>query len=107
MSSSRKLLASVLFATALPIVVFIVGMLSMSWGLFGVPPILAAPAEALSHWIQSLCSDPSSGSFVCPQGQGAYHRLSVLSFFVVYFVIGIALSCAFLILRRRRTVVPT
>ncbi len=102
MTGRRKFLLSVLFAAVLPIIAFFVGLYSYSWGARGIQEFLWAPVEGAVVGLESLCSSPGSGSFVCPYGQSAHNRLFFSSFFLVYFVIGTAIALAIAALRRPR-----
>jgi hypothetical protein len=102
MTGWRKLLVSVVFAAVLPVAAFFVGQYSYSWGARGIQEFLWAPVQIANAGLESLCSSPGSGSFVCPYGQGAHNRLFFSSFFLVYFVLGIMMALAIFALRRPR-----
>jgi len=104
--SLRTVLLATLFAVALPGAIFFMGAYSYSWGAHGIQQILWAPVEATQHGLESLCTAPESGSFVCPYGQGAHNRLFLASFFLVYVLTGAAIAWAFVAHRRRRRAAP-
>src|SRR5262245_29292008 len=100
MVGTRTILVATLCALVLPVAVFFLGAYSYSWGAHGVQQVLWAPAEATQHVLESTCTRPGSGSFVCPFGEGAHNRLFFSSFFAVYVLIGALIAFAVIGIRR-------
>ena len=90
-------IVSVLFAVLLPVAIFFLGM----WSPAALQRLLWIPAESTRDLLESLCSSPKGSSFVCPFGQGQHNRLFFASFYAAYFVVGIFVAGAVMVLRRK------
>jgi hypothetical protein len=98
----RIVVVLLLIGALTPIGVFFLGASVYEGASSQFTNVLWAPALALQSALESTCSRPSSGTFICPFGQGQHNRLFFASFFLAYFTIGVAVAgIAFTIWRWR------